>query len=114
MATKCCQVQIADMRHLVAYQDEISTDDGSGGSDINFITKFKPYAKIEQASASEVFKYQRIEAVVTHKLTVRYDNRIIPTGRFVFNSIFYNIRGINDLEQKNIWMEIMAETGVPQ
>ena len=111
---KCCQVQIADLRHLIVYQDEINSDDSAGGTDINFITKFPLYAKIEQMSASEIFRYQKLQYKATHKFTVRYDSSIIPTGRFVFETIFYNIRSINDLEERNIWLVIIAEKGVPQ
>ena len=111
---KCCDIKIGELRHQVIIQEQLLTDDGSGGQDITWPTLYSPWAGIKQMSAGELYQHEKLETQATHKFTMRYDSRLKETMRILFRDELYNIKGIDNLEFRNQWLIVIAKRGVVQ
>ena len=103
------------MRHAITIRRQEYTDDGAGGSVQTWRTIYRGRAKVEQLSSGEQYNRQRITSPATHKFVMRYFANLRPSDQIVFNGVEYNISGQPDNWQyRNLWLTIMAASGVVQ
>jgi SPP1 family predicted phage head-tail adaptor len=111
---KCCDIHAGMLRRPVEFQRTGKQSDGAGG----FFDAWGPIdgaptrAKVVAASGSERFASGRVEAISRHRVTVRYAADLTERDAVVFGGKRYNIRFINNVEQRNRWMIIDVDGGV--
>ena len=114
---KCCEIKAGDLNRRVTFNELDTVDDGQGGFTQTYTERLKTWAKMKQVSAGEAFRRHRLESDEVWDFTIRYNaatKEIQYTDQIVYNGEEYNVRKINNLEQKNIWIVVTAEKGVPQ
>lgn len=113
---KCCEVKRAcDLRHAIIIQEENATDDGGGGLTnpwANPVEVARARSCIEPLRGFERLRAQQLESPVTHKITLRYRAGIKAQHRILFGTRVFNIRSVINIEERNRWLEIMADEGV--
>lgn len=68
-------------------------------------------AKVESVSPSEIFTADRTVSKKVRKFTFRYLDGVTPKMRILYESEYYNILLINELEQggRHFWLQITGE-----
>lgn len=110
----CCDIIPGMLRNLVQLQSQQKVADGMGGNALTWI----PYAvdvpaalmPIAKSARESVFA-KRLETNVTHHLMMRFRTDIESDHRVVYNNRLFQIRGIVDIEERNIWLQLILEEG---
>lgn len=106
-----------DFRHPVIVQQEIDTNDGSGGQNAVWSNYCTIYCEIEHTTATETSGDRFPGRVRTEELqTFRswWRNDINTQMRFLYDGDYWNIRHIEDVNYRGKFLEIIAERGVEQ
>ena len=90
--------------------------DGKGGFTESW-TNLTPngyWAAIEPATASNVERRvgHQVEAKVSHLVTVRYLAGVLTTGRVLYRSRIFWIRGIANRDERNVQLTLACEEKV--
>jgi len=109
---KCCDITAGSLRHRITIQRETYTPDGLGGGDNTWATYATVRAFIKPMSGNERLFSQRLEAVATHRIFIRYRADLSTTDRIDFNGRLMQIRALINLEEANKFIEIYADEGV--
>lgn len=93
--------QISELRDLVTVE-ALTTSRGSDGSIIEtWVTVARPWAKIEFSSGREEDPVEKLQAVATHKITMRYYALLVPEMRIVHGDDVYHIEAVEDIERRH-------------
>jgi len=119
MAIKCCEIKAGDLRHFITVNQLTTTDDGQGGGGIPDYTtqRYQAWAKMKQLSSGEAFRRHRLESDQIWEFSIRYNATVADTimsDQIVYRGVQYNIRKLHNLEMRDIWLVMAAESGVPQ
>jgi len=113
--TCCAEIRACDLRHRVVLEAEAPTPDGGGGQGdpwaaATAVANLR--ACITPLSGHERLHAQQLEAGVTHRILLRYRPGVTAKQRLRFGDRVFNIRAVIDVEERNRWLEILAEEGV--
>lgn len=108
-------MQPGRLRQQVAIQARTRTSDGQGGATDSWVTLTAGtvWAAIEPASGAEVFAAHQLQQRVTHKVTLRYREEITTAHRLLYGSRVLNIRSVLNPEERQRYLVVMVEEGVP-
>jgi SPP1 family predicted phage head-tail adaptor len=111
---KCCDYSAGMLRTPVQFQRLTRTSDGAGGATQAWgnLAGSATRAHVKALSGSERFASARVEATATHRITVRHFAGLTEADAVVFAGKRHNIRFINNVEQRNRWLEIDVQSGV--
>lgn len=111
---KCCELTAGMLRHQIQIREQTDTPDGYGGQVKSWVTIHTVNAKIDPVSGYERTRSMQLNAVVTHKIFVRYIAGIEASQQIVFNDRQFQIRFVKNIEERNRWLELTCEEGVAQ
>jgi SPP1 family predicted phage head-tail adaptor len=103
-------IDIGELRHVVEYQEAVSTPSKTGTPVKTWHTLWTGPAAVRPLSARELQYAGGTEAQTTHRLTIRYRTGVKHTGRFLLAGTdrVLNIASIADLEERHAWLVIQA------
>lgn len=91
-------MEAGKLRHRVAIQQKVPTQDPDSGEIINTWATVpgwdKVPAAIEPVSAKEFVAGQQVQSQVTTRITIRARPGVLPTMRILHGAKIYNIEGI--------------------
>lgn len=118
MTTKTKDISAGELRFPVSVQKPVYTNDNAGGQGKpKWETKFEIYCKVEDKKSSEQYSdgsTGRVRGYSYFLFTSWWREDIEITDRLLFRGKLFNIRGINNIEQRNKFIEITSESGVEQ
>ena len=91
----------------------VTATDTGGFSEV-WETLANVWAKIKNASGTELIHADQLGAVAFSDFTIRYRADLAETMRIVYRDTEFQIRHINNLEEADRWLTIKAERGVTQ
>lgn len=112
--TLCCKYNAGMLRTVVEFQRLVRTSDNAGGFTQTWqaISGAPTRAHVQSMSGAERFASARVEATATHKVTVRYFAGLTEADAVVWNDKRANIRFINNVEDRDLWLVLDVQTGV--
>jgi len=111
---KCCQIVASDLNRKVELQSLVKTPTNTGGFTSAWVSTATLWAKIKNASGSELLHADQLGATAFSDFTIRYRTNINEVMRLVYRSTNYQIRHINNIEEADLWLVVKAERGVSQ
>ena len=103
-------------RHRLVLQSSNTQSDGGGGQAGDPwaapITVATVWGSVEPVSGRERLRAQRLEAQVTHRVTIRYRPGVNSDMRLVFGARVFNIRAVLDQGERRRALELLCEEGV--
>jgi SPP1 family predicted phage head-tail adaptor len=102
---------IGELRHRVVLQEEVVSPDGAGGQVRNWRDITSLWAAIEAVQGGEHLEAMRLEARVSHRITVRHRPDIRPGMRMLRAGTPFNLRSVVDLDGRQRFLSILAEEG---
>ncbi len=106
-------MSIGRLRHRVRLERPVASDDGAGGESVAWSAVANLWARIEPLSAEERLTAERLEAAVTHRITIRHRADLTHTMRFVIGTRVFGIRGLRDLRERHRYVEATCEEIAP-
>jgi SPP1 family predicted phage head-tail adaptor len=107
-----------EFRFMVGVERPIETPDGAGGSSTAWVAVIPVvWCHVEQNTANENYNDQaggRVRTFQSVRFTTWWREDIKATDRLVFDGVLYNIRAVNNLLNRNKFLQITAESGVEQ
>ncbi|MCK5139133.1 MAG: phage head closure protein [Thermodesulfovibrionia bacterium] len=90
-------------------QEKTETNDGRGGTALAWVTKFRLNGKMKALRGYEQIRALALEDKVTHRIKTWYDARLTTAHRLKFGSTYYNIRFIENINMRNVQMQITVD-----
>lgn len=111
---KCCDYSAGMLREPVTFERRaLATDNAGGFTETWAAIPGAPTRAFARApSGSERYSSDRVEAIGRVKLTVRYFAGLSERDAVTIRGVRHNIRFINNVEFRDLWLEIDAERGV--
>jgi SPP1 family predicted phage head-tail adaptor len=100
------------LRHVLAIQESVETQDDLGGVVQTWQTVLRPWASLEAVSDREFFASGQVQADVDHRARLRYHDGITPKMRVTVGSRVFNIRAVRDLEGRRRELELLLREQV--
>jgi SPP1 family predicted phage head-tail adaptor len=115
---KTADITAGEFRFPVEVQRPSYTDDGSGGQNKTWPTVIPVvFCAVENRQGSEPYGDKdkgRIRTFQTFSFTTWWRDDIQVTDRLLFQGTLFNIRRINNLDLRNKFLQIIADSGVEQ
>jgi SPP1 family predicted phage head-tail adaptor len=103
---------IGGLKHPLRLQRALSTPDGGGGFAVTWadVEEYPDvFARIRTVSAREDFRHLRLQAMVTHRLTIRYRSDVAADMRLVDGEgRIFDIVGVVDVDMRREFLDILA------
>lgn len=105
---------VGQLRELVTLQQEAApTADGGGGYTQPWTNVQADIpARVEPAQAREELLGQKLAAVASHAVTIRFLDGVTAGMRLLHGSVVLNIRSVLDLEARGEFLLLACEEGV--
>lgn len=106
---------IGDLRHRITFQEAVLASDGIGGQVEawqNIADTPTVWARIEPVNGLERFFAEKLEENVSHKITIRYRNDILPQYRILFDGRVFEVKTSRALLERKDFTIIEAIEGV--
>jgi len=107
MATK--QQPIGDLREKIDIQSVTSTKDSIGSPVQSWNTIATTWAEVRQASGSETFRRQQMQAGATWTIIVRYRSDLRPQMRVLWRNRTFQIRSLENSDMRRRFLELACE-----
>jgi head-tail adaptor len=107
------RTSISEYRHLVTFQNPgASIPDGDGGWTTTFadLSPAQWYVSIEPATARDLERVAAgtVLSTATHIVRGRYHPGVTLSSRMIFNGRTFSITGKANVEERSIFMELVA------
>ena len=117
MKIKTADITAGEFRFLVTVQRPTNTPDGSGGFDVVWSDVATFYAQITDVQGDEQYgdsSTGRVRSFQRCAFSTWWRTDIQQTDRLLFQSTLFNIREIKNIELRNKFLVITADSGVEQ
>lgn len=111
---KCCDMTAGMLRTSVIFQRLTRVADGAGGATETWaaISGASSKAFVKALSGYERYASDRTEARASYRAVVRYFTGLTAADRVLIDGIAYNIQFIDNLEFRNMWLQIDLDSGI--
>ncbi|MCI5049589.1 MAG: phage head closure protein [Rickettsiales bacterium] len=103
----------ARLRHRITIEQPNDTADGGGGVTRGWTTVATVWAEIipTRGGAEQGLGEAAIQALHTHRITIRYRDDVSTDMRIGFDGRYFNIRSITNVEEAKVVLELNVEEG---
>lgn len=101
-----------DFRDYITIEQNSTSVDGHGGLTNSWSTRVSIWGMIQDTGGNESAISGREETVKSITVTSNYDATIITEDRILFDSIYYDIESIENIDRRGIHMIIKATSEV--
>ena len=110
---KCCDMHAGKLNIPVEFQRKTRTANGSGGFTESWavIAGMPTFAFVKALGGGERFASDRVEASTRFRLVVRYVSGLTEEDRVEIDSRIHNVKFINNVEFRNMWLEVDLDGG---
>jgi len=113
-------MSVGKMQHSLQLQSKSTSADGGGGNGGTFSTFATTFGRIEAQGGGERFFGDQNEGRTTHKITIRHRRDLTVAHRILYAFTVdgtsytrtFNIRRIENKDERDKYLEILAEEGV--
>ena len=97
------------LRHQIAIQAHSSSPDAYGQPVQTWTTIATAWAAITLLTAKEQYASGQLAAQSSHAIMLRFPPAAVKAGmRVTYGSHVYRIQGVNNLEQRNTWLQLFV------
>ena len=102
-------MKIGDLRHRITFQKPVKTPDGYKGHTVTWQDVFTVWASVEPLSGREYFYAHQIKAEVSHRVRIRYNEKVTTEMRIKHRDRILTIESIIDMKERREVQEILAK-----
>ena len=105
---------IGNLRYKVDLQAPTRTSDGAGGYTEAFNTIAQIFADIRPQNALESYRQGMVQEKVPHKIFIRFRSDVQANYKILYDNRTFQIKGIKNMNERDRFLELLCEEGVPQ
>lgn len=103
-------LEAGKLRHRITIFETTTTRDSTSGDMVDSTSELATVsASVIQMSGRELVNAQQVQPDATYKVNLRYLADVTPDDFFTFNSRKFNILNVNNKEERNIELELLAK-----
>ena len=104
----------ARLKHRVSIEQRVRSADAAGGSDVSWSPVLTAWAELRSRSrgGDENAAGGKLEANITHEMTMRYRSGITNDMRVAYQGRVFNIRRLVNVDEAGVILELLLEEGV--
>ena len=108
--------RVGELDQRIEIIRQVRNPDGRGGHLRTPVVVFKLWALVIQKTGTEIFKYEKLDAVAVYTFVVRNAPSLVieDTDFIKWDGVDYNIRAPLPKNSRKMYLEISAERGVAQ
>ena len=96
------------LRHYVEIQVASTAQNATGEPSVTWATSSYAYAAIMPLRGREYLTASQERSAVTHRIRIRHLSGLNPKKRIKFGSRYFNIGSVINVDERNIYQDIMA------
>ncbi len=110
------------LKHRLSLQEEVTADDDAGGFTRSWVEvavlwgEMEPItsgdSRLNTSAGKEIFASGQVQAVISHRIFIRWREGVTPAMRLVFENRAFNIRYVAALHEQRELMELQVQEGV--
>jgi SPP1 family predicted phage head-tail adaptor len=104
--------KIAQLKNRILFQSLNRSPDGQGGFEESWTDVAEVWAGIKAGSAGEVYQSQQIRPNLNHTITIRKLDGLNTSMRIKYKDRFFQIKGMQPVEDNPWFMEIYTVENV--
>lgn len=101
-----------EFRHLIVVQQRAVTKDEIGGQTVAWSTFTSPWAKAKPTGGSQRTFAGKIDNPAGMEFTIRYVAGVTETMRVLWGSRTFDIKNVQNVEERNIYLVLKTEERV--
>jgi SPP1 family predicted phage head-tail adaptor len=105
-------VKIGKLRHWITIEQVVETQDFDGSVIETWSTFAAVQASIEPISGREYFAAQSTQADVTHRISLRYLEGVIPKMRVKYGLRIFDILSVINVNERNRELQLMCRESI--
>ena len=105
-------MSVGKMRHRIILQTSARTSDDAGGATIAWSDFAEMWTYAKPAALRENFRDMKINEEKDYEFTIRYKSGFDASARIKFGNRYFNIRQVRNRDERNKYLDILAEEGV--
>lgn len=102
-------IRIGDLRHRITLQTLALTSDGQGGQTEAWADLATVWAYVKPISANERLYAQKLEPLITHRVTIRYRTDVTSEMRFTYEGRKFQIKAPYSLDERKAFLVFDAQ-----
>lgn len=109
------------LKHRLTLQQEVQTPDGSGGYEKSWTDVVDLWAEIlpitssgsgnGRSSGRETFVAGQIQAEISHRILLRYQDGVTPAMRLLYDGRIFHIKYVANSEERGETLELLVLEG---
>lgn len=99
------------LKHKLTLQKEVQTADGVGGYARTWQDMLIVWGSIISTGGKENVRGKQLQAEITHRIVLRYTDKIDAGMRLIYDGRAFNIRTINNISEENRTLELLVVEG---
>ena len=106
--------RVGAMRERVRIERESRTPDAGGGAQASWTPLGHAptvWARVEPIAGTELVQAMRLQARVTHRVTMRWRGDVTAAMRLVWGARSLNIRAVTNPDERRRYLELLCEEG---
>ena len=111
---KCCDITPGMLSRKISIQEKQGTTTPTGGQTVAWVQVANPYAYMKPLNGRERVYADRLNATGDTIATIRYRDDLDESMKVVYREKEYQIRSIINLEEADVWLQLVLERGVVQ
>jgi len=97
------------LRHRLTLEERVKAEDGGGGFTESWDAVATLWAAIRPVSGDEQLVGGRLAGNVSHLITLRYRDGVVPEMRFRQGERIFEIRAVIDPDERKCWLRCPCE-----
>lgn len=93
-----------ELRTRLALERPELNSDGAGGSSLTWVKVADVWAKIKPVSSTENFTNHQTANRLTHQITIRYRDDVLPEMRLTKNERVFEILDVMNHQERRRWL----------
>lgn len=106
-------VPIGEMRHRLALQAPLATDDGGGGVTRTWALVAEVWGAIRPATGNETAEADGRHGRVSHEIWIRHRSSVVPEMRFALGARLFEIHAVIDSGERHRFLKCLVEERLP-
>lgn len=106
-------VSIGELRHRLALQAPIESEDGGGGVTRTWALIAEVWGAIRPLSGNESVEADGLRGRVSHEIWIRYRAGVVPEMRFALGARVFEIRAAIDNGERHRFLRCLVEERIP-
>ena len=101
-------MKIGDLRHRITFEKAVKVPDGYKGHTVTWQPVCVVWASVEPLTGREYFYGHQIQAEVSHRVRIRYNEKVTTEMRIKHRDRILTIESIIDMKERHEVQEILS------